>query len=40
MKMKFGSKLYGTDTPLSDTDFKGIYLPTIDEFQHLENNII
>ncbi len=32
MRMKFGSKLYGTDTPLSDTDFKGIYLPTIDEY--------
>lgn len=26
--MEFGSKLYGTDTPESDTDFKGIYLPT------------
>ena len=26
--MEFGSKLYGTDTPESDMDFKGIYLPT------------
>jgi hypothetical protein len=26
--MEFGSKLYGTDTKDSDTDFKGIYLPT------------
>jgi hypothetical protein len=26
--MEFGSTLYGTDTPESDIDFKGIYLPT------------
>lgn len=26
--MKFGSHLYGMDTPESDTDYKGIYLPT------------
>lgn len=26
--MKFGSHLYGTDTPESDTDYKGIYMPT------------
>lgn len=26
--MKFGSHLYGTDDNLSDTDYKGIYLPT------------
>lgn len=26
--MKFGSKLYGTDGPDSDTDYKGIYMPT------------
>jgi len=26
--MKFGSHLYGTDTPDSDTDYKGIFLPT------------
>lgn len=25
----FGSKLYGTDTPESDTDFKSVYLPPI-----------
>lgn len=24
----FGSKLYGTDTPQSDTDYKGVFLPT------------
>lgn len=24
----FGSKLYGTDTPTSDTDYKGVFLPT------------
>lgn len=28
VKMKFGSHLYGTDTPDSDTDYKGIYLPS------------
>jgi len=26
--MKFGSHLYGTDTPESDLDFKGVYLPS------------
>lgn len=26
--MKFGSHLYGTDTPQSDVDFKGVYMPT------------
>jgi len=26
--MKFGSHLYGTDTPESDTDYLGVYLPT------------
>ena len=29
--MKFGSHLYGTNTPDSDTDYKGIYLPTAKE---------
>lgn len=29
--MRFGSHLYGTDTEKSDTDYKGIYLPTIDD---------
>lgn len=28
VKMIFGSHLYGTETPASDQDFKGIYLPT------------
>ncbi len=31
VKMKFGSKLYGTDTPESDTDYKGVFLPTAKE---------
>ncbi len=31
VRMRFGSYLYGTDTPDSDTDFKGIFLPTKDE---------
>ena len=29
--MLFGSKLYGTDTPDSDTDYKGIYMPTAEQ---------
>ena len=28
---KFGSHLYGTDTPESDTDYKGVYMPTREE---------
>ena len=28
VRMRFGSHLYGTATPASDTDWKGIYLPT------------
>lgn len=28
IEVKFGSHLYGTDTEQSDSDFKGIYLPT------------
>lgn len=31
MKSLFGSKLYGLDTPASDTDYLGIYLPTLEE---------
>lgn len=27
---KFGSHLYGTNTPTSDTDYKGIFLPSLD----------
>ena len=27
IEIKFGSHLYGTDTPTSDLDYKGIYLP-------------
>ena len=26
--MKFGSHLYGTNTTDSDTDYKGVYMPT------------
>jgi hypothetical protein len=32
VEMKFGSHLYGTDTPESDHDFKGVFLP---EFESL-----
>ena len=28
VKMKFGSHLYGTNTPESDTDYKGIFMPS------------
>jgi hypothetical protein len=31
LEIKFGSHLYGTDTPNSDLDYKGIYLPTARE---------
>lgn len=31
VKMKFGSRLYGTDTPESDLDYKGIFLPSKEE---------
>lgn len=31
VKMIFGSQLYGTETPDSDTDYKGVFLPTKDE---------
>lgn len=31
VKMQFGSHLYGTDTPESDRDYKGVYLPSKDE---------
>lgn len=30
VKMMFGSHLYGTATPASDRDYKGIFLPTLD----------
>jgi hypothetical protein len=29
--MKFGSHLYGTDGPDSDTDYKGVYMPTMEQ---------
>lgn len=32
-----GSKLYGTNTPESDTDFKGIALPDVDQLIGLNN---
>ncbi len=28
MRTQFGSHVYGTNLPTSDTDFKGIYIPT------------
>jgi len=31
VKMVFGSHLYGLDTPESDKDFKGVYLPDIND---------
>jgi hypothetical protein len=30
-KTKYGSHLYGTNTSNSDTDYKGVYLPTLEE---------
>ena len=31
MKCLFGSKLYGTATPQSDTDYKEVFIPTANE---------
>lgn len=31
VKLIFGSRLYGTSTDASDTDYKGVYLPSIEE---------
>jgi len=31
VKMKFGSHLYGTNTPESDLDYKGVFMPTREE---------
>lgn len=31
VKMKFGSHLYGTNTETSDTDYKGVFLPSLEE---------
>ena len=31
MIMEFGSQLYGTDTPESDTDYKGIFIPSVEQ---------
>lgn len=41
VEIKFGSHLYGTDTPTSDADFKGIYLPTAREIvlERVKRNI-
>ncbi len=42
VKMKFGSNLYGTATKDSDTDYKGIYFPDIEEciLQKIKKSII
>ncbi len=31
VKMRFGSHLYGTEHPESDTDYKGIFLPSLED---------
>lgn len=31
VEMMFGSHLYGTNTPTSDKDFKGVYMPTAEQ---------
>jgi len=31
VNMKFGSHLYGLNTPTSDVDYKGIFIPTLEE---------
>lgn len=39
MRVKFGSHLYGTNTPTSDTDYKSIHLPHADQIilQRVQN---
>lgn len=32
VKMLFGSHVYGTNTPESDTDYKGVYVPALEDF--------
>ena len=31
VNMRFGSHLYGLNTPNSDVDYKGIFMPTLEE---------
>lgn len=40
-KIKFGSHLYGTNTPMSDTDYKSVHIPSADDIllQRVPNNI-
>lgn len=40
-KIKFGSHLYGTNTPASDTDYKSVHLPPADEIllQRVRNHV-
>lgn len=35
VKMVFGSFLYGTDTPESDKDYKGVFLPSWEEILYI-----
>ena len=35
MKCVFGSKLYGTDTPTSDTDYKGVHTFLVNSVKYL-----
>ena len=41
VKVKWGSHLYGTSNEFSDEDFKGVYMPTLDDIflQQVENSI-
>lgn len=44
IKMEFGSRVYGTTVPTSDTDYKGIFLPTAEDLvmqraaKHIKNS--
>ncbi len=31
VNMEYGSKLYGTSTPASDTDYAKVFMPTMEE---------
>lgn len=42
VKMQFGSHVYGTNTPTSDTDYKAVYVPSAPDIilQRVQNTIV
>lgn len=41
VKIKFGSHLYGTNTPASDLDYKSVHIPDVDDIllQRVQSSI-